>query len=123
MSVGMPAILKLNMFGEFVMDYFREDSFGGAAYHVGSSLTEKSGWRDVDVRVLLKDERYEAQYGDPKDPHGNKKWVAICLAFSALGREMTGLPIDFQVQHMSYANEQNKGKPRSALLCPWRFTR
>lgn len=28
---------------------------------------------------------------------------------------MTGLPIDFQIQQMTYANEHNRDEPRSAL--------
>lgn len=32
-----------------------------------------------------------------------------------LGQEMTGLPIDFQIQQLSYANEHEGGNPRSAL--------
>jgi hypothetical protein len=90
----MPAHLKLEEFGSHI--WF---AFGEPAYHVGSSFMEKSGWRDVDVRLILSDDEYEAQgFGDPNYANENGKWVALVLAFSALGREMTGLPIDFQIQ-------------------------
>jgi hypothetical protein len=101
MGVGFPATLLLHEFGSQV--WF---AFGDMPYHVGSSLVEKTGWRDVDVRLILNDEVYAAMgLGDPQQPHQNGKWVALCRAFTALGREMTGLPIDFQIQQLTYANE------------------
>jgi hypothetical protein len=50
-----------------------------------------------------------------KPDERNPKWTALCLAFAELGKKMTGLPIDFQIQQQTYANEHNKGKSRSAL--------
>jgi hypothetical protein len=111
MSVGMPQGILLKEFGKKI-----RDAFGTHAYHVGSSLMNKTGWRDVDVRLLLEDEQYEAWgFGDPKYPHNNPKWIALVLAFSALGEEMTGLPIDFQIQQITLANKEHEG-PRGALL-------
>lgn len=115
MSVGFPATLKLHEFGSQVIE-----AFGGhMPFHVGSSLKEKRGWRDVDVRLILPDDEYAAMgLGDPKQQQQNGKWVALCRAFSALGQEMTGLPIDFQIQQMTAANSEfcNRAKdPRSAL--------
>jgi hypothetical protein len=40
--------------------------------------------------------------------------AAVNMAFSALGKEMTGLPIDFQLDQMTRANTEHDG-PRSAL--------
>jgi hypothetical protein len=109
MGVGMPAHLLLHEFGSQVWA-----AFGTPPYHVGSSLTSKV-WRDVDVRLILDDEVYEALgLGHPDRPHTNGKWVALCLAFSALGRQMTGLPIDFQIQQQTHANK-TYDTPRSAL--------
>lgn len=108
-GVGMPAALLLNEFGSQVWA-----AFGEPPYHVGSSLSGKA-WRDVDVRLILDDDTYAAMgLGDPKQSHRNGKWVALCLAFSALGKQMTGLPIDFQIQQASDANERHN-EPRSAL--------
>lgn len=110
MGVGMPQDLLLHEFGSQV--WF---AFGELPYHVGSSLTQKSGWRDVDVRLILSDEEYERQgFGHPDRSHDNGKWVAMVLAFSALGKAMTGLPIDFQIQQRTDANKRYKGI-RSAL--------
>jgi hypothetical protein len=44
MGVGQPGSHLLKLFGMHV-----RQGFGHVAYQVGSSLTEKRGWRDVDV--------------------------------------------------------------------------
>ena len=118
MSVGMPANLLLHEFGSQVWS-----AFGTPPYHVGSSLSGKQ-WRDVDVRLLLDDEEYERLgLGDPAQPQLSDKWVALVLAFSALGRQITGLPIDFQIQQRTWANRKFD-QPRSALcLTPLRVRR
>lgn len=111
--IGMPFGLYLQQFGEHV---FR--AFGHMSYHVGSSLTRKDGWRDVDVRLIIPDEDYAIMgFGDPVRTHNNRRWVSTVLAWSAFGKVLTGLPIDFQIQQQTYANtdEKNKG-PRSALF-------
>jgi len=112
-GVGMPEALWLNEFGSLVWS-----AFGEIPYHVGSSLMRKS-WRDVDIRLMLDDDKYEAMgFGNPEHQHRNAKWVAMCMAFSELGRKMTGLPIDFQIQQTTLANKQysrSGGHWRSAL--------
>jgi hypothetical protein len=114
-GIGMPASLYLHEFGRVVSEAFD----GETAYQVGSSIDGKT-WRDVDVRIMLDDEVYAAmKLGDPERPQENAKWVALCMAFSELGRRMTGLPIDFQLQQTTYANSKfsrKNGDPRSALI-------
>jgi hypothetical protein len=110
MSTGMPAGIWLTKFGEIVRDYF-----GHVAYHVGSSLKTKD-WRDIDVRVILPDTEFKERFGDNLNAIGNARLSAITLAFSALGTQMTGLPIDFQVQQESHANTSEPGGWRSALI-------
>ena len=44
------------------------------------------------------------------------KETASLVAFAALGKAMTGLPVDFQIQPQSHANSQYGGQMRSALL-------
>jgi hypothetical protein len=109
MSTGMPAGIWLNKFGVIVADYF-----GETAYHVGSSLSSKD-WRDVDVRLILDDDKFTERFGKNTSAETNPKLAAITLAFAALGSAMTGLPIDFQIQSTSHANERYPG-PRSALI-------
>lgn len=111
MGVGMPQGLRLKQFGDDL-----RAAFGHVAYHVGSSLREKSGWRDVDVRLLLPDDEWAAMgLGDPDRVHSSAKWRAITLAWSCYGRELTGLPIDFQLQQQTHANEKYPTN-RSALF-------
>ena len=111
MGVGMPFSLLLQQFGEHV---FR--AFGHMSYHVGSSLSEKHGWRDVDVRLILPDDEYaRIELGDPARPQDNCRWVSLVLAWSAFGHSLTGLPIDFQIQQQTHANTTEKGR-RSALF-------
>lgn len=109
MSTGMPAGIWLTKFGVIVADYF-----GDVAYHVGSSL-ERKDWRDVDVRLILDDDEFERRFGKHHSAEFNPKLAAITLAFCALGKEMTGLPIDFQIQPRSWANERYPER-RSALI-------
>lgn len=111
MPVGMPQEIYLNMFGKVVFD-----AFGEWPYLVGSALAQKRDWRDVDVRLILDDVRYAEVIGTfEQPPLLNPRWRAFCLAFSALGRSMTGLPIDFQIDQQSDANTRFNG-PRSALI-------
>lgn len=113
----MPYFLYLLEFGDHA---YR--AFGYIAYHVGSSLRDKSGWRDVDVRLIVPDEDYLAMgLGDPARGQDSKRWVSLALAWSSFGHSLTGLPIDFQIQQRTYANEHpaNQG-PRSALIHVYR---
>lgn len=109
MSVGMPQGIWLSKFGVAIRDYF-----GHVPYHVGSSVTSKQ-WRDVDVRLILDDDEFEAMFGRDRSAETNPKLGAITLAFATLGQRMTGLPIDFQIQPQTWANETYPG-PRSALI-------
>ena len=111
MGVGMPAALKLDLFADLLWEVF-----GNTAYLVGSALSDKSGWRDVDIRSILTDKEYERWFPglNPDDTHRCAKWCGLVLAFTELGKTMTGLPIDFQIDQQTYANSHHKG-PRSAL--------
>ena len=110
-GIGMPASLYLQQFGDILLM-----AFGEVAYQVGSSLMGPT-WRDVDVRVMLDPEDYKARgFGDPTNPFLNDRWVAYTMAFSELGRKMTGLPIDFQIQERDTANKQYPNGGRSALI-------
>ena len=118
MGVGMPATLALDRFG-----YVISSIFGEIPYHVGSSMggKEAANWRDVDVRLILSDERYAAMgFGDPAYPHNSERWCIIAEYLSNLGRDMTGLPIDFQIQQQTHANATESG-PRSALGCSYQL--
>jgi len=105
----MPAGIWLTKFGVIIRDYF-----GHVPYQVGSSLKTKQ-WRDVDVRLILPDEEFEERFGRNHSAETNAKLAAVTLAFAALGQQMTGLPIDFQIQPQTWANEKYPDM-RSALI-------
>lgn len=107
--VGMPALLHLEQFGSYVWD-----AFGHPPLLVGSSMRRKR-WRDVDVRLVLPNSEYCRVFRlDPVEgadfdevaardhwnagTHRCPIWVSLCLAYSALAKQMTGLPVDFQIQ-------------------------
>lgn len=116
----MPGELYLHEFGVQVANAFPENI---GVFQVGSSLEHRQ-WRDVDVRMILRDEDYASLgFGDPEQAFLNAKWVAMVMAFSELGRKMTGLPIDFQIDQMTYCNLKHKG-PRSFIgTVAWRYSK
>lgn len=118
MGVGMPETLLLHEFGSHLWSIF-----GKPAYHVGSSLGPKGTvYRDVDVRMILDDEEYASEgYGEPSQAHQNLKWVSMCLALSQFGRHLTGLPIDFQIQQRTDANQQFPGSRSAIGMVPLRL--
>ena len=106
----MPACIWLNKFGVIIRDYF-----GHVPYHVGSSLKVKD-WRDVDVRLIMPDDEFVQRFGSIHASHVDPRFAAVTLAFSALGSQMTGLPIDFQIQSQTHANAKYGDQPRGALI-------
>jgi hypothetical protein len=98
----MPAALHLDAFGREI-----HDAFDWYPMLVGSSATSKQ-WRDVDVRLILPDDRYDALF--PKgDQQGEARWALMCAALSELAKQRTGLPVDFQIQRRTEANERYEG--------------
>ena len=68
--VGMPAALYLDEFARRVQSVFNTD-----VYLVGSALEHKN-WHDLDIRVILSDERF-AECGKPQNRFLNGKWIAL----------------------------------------------
>lgn len=94
----------LNEWAILVNRAFRKDSYG--TFLVGSCL-EGPDFRDVDVRVMLKDDAFDALFpGHIDDYHPTPKNRYMNLAFSLWAQKVTGLPVDFQFQKTSEANEQ-----------------
>jgi hypothetical protein len=100
-GTGMPETTLLEMFGQWIYD-----AFGETAYHVGSSLYSKT-WRDVDVRLMLDSDEFHNLFPGYADAgQRDAKWSLLCAAISELGKRLTGLPIDFQIQAADEANEK-----------------
>ena len=81
--------------------------FDGMPYLVGSAL-QRPDYRDVDVRLMLDDDRYDALMAT------GVKLSRLNLAVSVWGQKVTGLPIDFQVQRVTDANAEFNG-PRDPI--------
>lgn len=92
---------------------------GGSCYLVGSCLTKRD-FRDVDVRFIMGDEQFTEMFGSVEEGHAwmHARWSLINTALADYLRRLTGLPIDFQIQSQTYANEKfspKAGHARHAL--------
>lgn len=81
-------------------------TFGGNhPYHVGSSAGRDSipDYHDVDVRMMLDDKEFNRMFK-------NRSWLAMANALVSERLSVaTGLPIDFQFQDTTKANEEFNG--------------
>lgn len=111
--VGAPACFVLEREVQFL-----NQAFDGHCYLVGSAM-ERADWRDIDVRMIMDDEAFTALFPDAGPvAHGrwefNPRWIVLTTAISEQLTRQTGLPIDFQFQPRTHANERHKG-PRNAM--------
>ncbi len=84
------------------------EAFGHHPYLVGSAR-QRPDFRDVDVRSILPDDEFDAIFTEREF-----FWSLVCLAISVYLSGVTGLPVDFQIQRQTEANEKFPGE-RSAL--------
>ena len=75
-------------------------------YLVGSVL-ERPTYRDVDVRLILRDDNY--------DRLTDAEWQLLGFMVSRHLAAVTGLPVDFQFQRQTEANAAYGDKPRNPL--------
>jgi hypothetical protein len=75
-------------------------AFGTHPYLVGSA-SQRPDFRDVDVRLILADDEFDALFAERKG-----LWALLSRLGSTYLRARTGLPVDFQVQRQSDANEK-----------------
>jgi hypothetical protein len=80
---------------------------------VGSVL-ERPDFRDVDLRVIMNDEDFDAVF------RGRPEAVRFLnRGLSVWGQQETGLPIDFQVQRMTEANAEYSGRRNAMGVRDW----
>lgn len=89
-------------------------------YLVGSVL-ERPDYRDVDVRVVLDDERYDALFGGAGHQRTNALWSLLCLSVTEYLSRVTKLRIDFQVQRRTEANQKFDGPCHPLGIYPYRY--
>lgn len=80
----------------------------GSVYLVGTAQTGGE-YRDVDVRVILPDDEFDALFC-AEGRNGEALWSLLCVAIGRMLAEQTGLPVDFQIQRMTEANETYEGE-------------
>lgn len=83
-------------------------------YLVGSSYLGKEAPRDIDVRLILDDAEFDRLFRGDGPGWYVSLWEMMSLTTAEYLRSRTGLPIDFQIQKASIANEKHD-KPRNAL--------
>lgn len=104
--IGAPEAFHLNNLCTML-----NEAFGFNNYLVGSSLTKRD-YRDVDIRCIMDDEEFDTLFPDSKrNPDAGSwvhdaKWSLICASISEWLSKRSGLPIDFQIQRRTQANEQ-----------------
>lgn len=76
------------------------EGLGHKPYLVGSAM-ESAEFRDVDVRSILPDEEWDELFGGRPF-----FWSLFCLGVSTYLSEVSGLPVDYQAQRMTEANER-----------------
>lgn len=80
----------------------------GSTYLVGTAQTGGK-YRDVDVRTILPDHEFDALFR-VVERNGQALWALMCAAIGRMLADQTGLPIDYQIQRMSEANEKYQGE-------------
>lgn len=111
--VGAPAIFRLELACKQVNDAFGEHH---GCYLVGSAL-QRPDWRDVDVRFIMDDEAFDREFPGTRKNRTwefDPKWLLLTTSIARFLSDASGLPVDFQFQPQTHANERHKG-PRDAL--------
>lgn len=114
--IGAPACFALEMAIRQVCDAFGvyQGKYFSGCYVVGSTL-ERPDWRDVDVRMIMHDDLFAHHFPDAGQHwEHDAKWLLLTTAISDWLSKQTGLPVDFQFQPQTHANEYHKG-PRNAV--------
>lgn len=111
--IGAPEMFHLNNLCMILVH-----AFGYNNYLVGSSLATRD-YRDIDIRCILDDDEFDALFPCAKGTKNpwihDAKWSLICASISEWLTKRSGLPIDFQIQRRTNANEQYPKQERQAL--------
>jgi hypothetical protein len=107
--VGAPEVFALSQCALIV-----EKAMGDACYLVGSA-TQRRDFRDVDVRMIVSDEKWAMLFGNQQNGEIVPFWSLLCTAVSEWMARRTGLKVDFQVQARSSVRQIDWEKPRIPL--------
>lgn len=112
--LGVTQFIELRFAAAIVKGTFH-NSYG--IYLVGSALTGKA-WRDVDVRHIISDDEFTQRFGEFVEPYDQNHFLrAFNLGVSAWMSAAAKLPVDYQVQPITKANElyPHATNPRNGL--------
>ena len=115
--VGAPACFKLEEACQTINRAFGEDH---GCYLVGSAL-ERPDWRDIDVRFIMDDDAFLAEFTDSGGNDRGRwefdaKWILLTTALSAWLTERTGLPVDVpRIEGAVERGHQLPGRAKTAL--------
>jgi hypothetical protein len=114
--IGAPACFALEMACRDICAAF--DGYG--CYVVGSALA-RPDWRDVDIRFIMEDAKF-AELFPLAGLHWehDSRWLLLTVSISEHLSKRTGLPIDFQFQPQTHANERHEGQ-RNAVGLSYRI--
>jgi hypothetical protein len=113
--IGAPAVFAL----ELACQHINAALGHYGCYLVGSSM-EKANWRDVDIRFIMPDAEFSNLFPSVDITTGSAiwefdpRWLLFNISITEWLRKQTGLPVDFQIQPQTFANEHHP-KQRSAL--------
>jgi len=103
--VGAPAIFALTRECQHINDAFGD--FG--CYLVGSAI-DHADWRDVDIRFIMNDAAFAKLFPDAGQHwEFDPRWLLLTVSISEHLSKQTGLPVDFQIQPQTHANERHLG--------------
>lgn len=103
--VGAPAIFALELACRDI-----GDAFGGLGCFLVGSAIDRADWRDVDVRCILSNEDFAAEFPDAGQFwEQDTRWLLLTVAISGWLSKVSGLPVDFQFQPQTHANERHEG--------------
>jgi hypothetical protein len=114
--IGAPSCFALELALRHVCEAFDAYDDIGGCYIVGSAL-ERPDHRDVDVRLIMPDDVF-ARHFPKAGQHWEHdiKWLLLTVAISDWLSKQTGLPVDFQFQPQTPANERHPGRRNAVGL-------
>lgn len=118
--IGAPACFALEQACKQIMDAFDDADDRICGIYVVGSCLERADWRDVDVRMIMHDDVFAELFPKATLHSGawefDPRWCLMTLAISQWLKAQTGLPVDFQFQPMTHANERHKGRRHAVGL-------
>lgn len=108
-------LLRLDAACQPVVDSFRDVKGWIGLYLVGSVMT-RADYRDVDVRMVLRDKAFRRLMGDPLV---HRLWNVALSQMVDSAANLRG-PVDFQVQSLTESSGTEDRTPANPLGKRWR---